>query len=101
MPLKYLSSSWRSLEMPLIKCKVKLELKPTKHCALAAAGNDNINYNPNNIILLGKTQKLYGPTDTLSAKDNKKLSKLHSKGFERSVCWNEYKTKGENKNSTN
>ena len=29
------------------------------------------------------------------------LSKLFSKGFERSVYWNEYKTKSENKNTIN
>ena len=34
-------------------------------------------------------------------KDNQKLSKLLSKGFERIVYWNEYKTKSENKNTTN
>ena len=31
----------------------------------------------------------------------KKLSKLLDKGFERSVYWNECKTKSENKNMTN
>ena len=36
----------------------------------------------------------------MSAKDNQKLSKLLSKGFERSVYYNEYKTKSENKNTT-
>ena len=29
VPLKYLSNSWQSLEMPLINCKVKLKLKET------------------------------------------------------------------------
>ena len=38
---------------------------------------------------------------TLSAKGNQKLPKLLSKGFERSVYWNEYKTKSQNKNTTN
>ena len=33
----------------------------------------------------------------LSGGDNKKLQKLVSKGFERSVYWNEYKAKSENK----
>ena len=33
--------------------------------------------------------------------DNQKLSKLFSKGFERSVYWDEYKIKGENKNTRN
>ena len=38
---------------------------------------------------------------TLSARDNQKLSKLLSKGFERSISWNEYKANSENKNMTN
>ena len=41
------------------------------------------------------------PVVILSARDNQKLSKLLSKGFERSVYWNGYKTKSENKNTTN
>ena len=44
---------------------------------------------------------LYVPAVTLSARDNQRLSKLLSKGFERSVYWNDYKTKGDNKNTTN
>ena len=38
---------------------------------------------------------------SLSARYNQKLSKLLSKGFERSVYWNENKTKSDNKNRTN
>ena len=38
---------------------------------------------------------------TLSARENQKVSKLLSKRFERLVYWNEYKTKTENKNTTN
>ena len=30
VPLKYLSNFWRSLEMPLINCKIHLELNWTK-----------------------------------------------------------------------
>ena len=30
--LKYLSNFWRSLEMPLINCKVELKLRWTKYC---------------------------------------------------------------------
>ena len=36
--------------MPLINCKVKLKLKWAKYCVLAAAGDDNTNDNPNDII---------------------------------------------------
>ena len=32
VPLKYLINFWRSLEMPLIDCKVELELKWTNNC---------------------------------------------------------------------
>ena len=56
------------------------------------AGNDNTNGNPNNIIFTIKDTKLYVPVVTLSVKYNSKLSKLLSKGFERSVYWSEYKT---------
>ena len=80
--------------MPLITCKVELKLKWTKYCVLSAAGPDNDNANPNNTIFTIKGT-------TLSAKDNQKLSKLLSSRFERSVYWNEYKTKSENKNTTN
>ena len=51
------------------------------------------------LFLLLKTQNF--PVLTLSAMDNQKLSKLLSKGFERSVYWNEYKTKSDDKNTIN
>ena len=53
------------------------------------------------IILFLQDTKLYVHVVTLSVRDNQKLSKLLSKGFERSAYWNEYKTKSENKNTTN
>ena len=94
---------WRSLEMPLNNCKVELKLTWTKYCILSAAGTDNAdgNNDDDNIIFTIKDTKLYIPIVTLSAKDNQKLSKLLSKGFERSVYWNKYKTKSDNKNTTN
>ena len=89
--LKYLSYFWRSLEMLLINSKTELKLKWAKHCALSAASNDNDNHN--NIIFTIKDIKLYVSVVTLSRRNNTKLSKLLSKGFERSVYWNEYKKK--------
>ena len=47
-----------------------------------------------------KDTKFYFPTVTLSTKENRKISKLLSKGFERSLYWNEFKTKSKNKNTT-
>ena len=40
-PLKHISKFRRSLEMPLINCKVKLKLKWTKYCVLSALGTEN------------------------------------------------------------
>ena len=81
--------------MPLIKCKVELKLKWTKYCVLTAAGADNNDANYNNIIFTIKNTRLYVPLVTLSTGDNQKLSNLISKGFERPVYWNEYKTKSD------
>ena len=58
VPLKYLSKFWRSLEMPLINCKIKLKFKRTKCCVLSANGNVNDNDNTNNIIFTIKDTKL-------------------------------------------
>ena len=44
VPLKYLSNFWRSLEMPLINCKVELSLRWIENFLLNAAAVDcNIN----------------------------------------------------------
>ena len=79
--------------MPLINCNVELKLRWTKHCVLSVAGiyNANGNNDDNDIAFTIKNTKLYVPVVTLSARDNQKLSKLLSKGFERSIYWNKYK----------
>ena len=88
VPLKYLSKFQRSLEMPLINCKLEWKLRWTKHCVLVSAGVTNdVDYS-NNIIFTIKDKKLYVPVVALSGKDNQKLSKLLSKGFEMLVYWN-------------
>ena len=72
-----------SFEMPLINW--------TKYCVLSAAGADNINNrDSDNIIFTIKDTKLYVFVVTLLARDNQKVSKNFSKGFERSVYWSEY-----------
>ena len=89
--------------MTLINCNVELKLKRRKHCVFSTCGTENDvndNDNDNNIFTI-KDTKLYVPVVTSSARDNQKLSKHLSKGFKRSVYWNEYKTKSENKNTTN
>ena len=45
--------------------------------------------------------KLHVPVVTLSPRDNQKLSKRLSKGFERSVYWNVYETRSDIKSTEN
>ena len=82
VPLKYLSNFLRSLEMPLINCKVELSLKWYERCLLTAATTATFTMTD---------AKLYVPIVTLTVEDNSKLSKLLSEGFKRSIYWNEYK----------
>ena len=105
MSLTYLILFQRLLKIPLINSKEELKLKWKKYCVLFAARNDNLNNNDNDnndidIISTIKNITLYAPVVTLSSRDIRKLSKPLSKGFERSVHWNEYKTKSENKKTT-
>ena len=69
--------------MLLINFKIEFKLRWTKHCVLASSGVKNDNADSNNIIFAIKDTKLYVPVITLSARENKKPSKLLIKGFER------------------
>ena len=57
VPLKYLSSYWRSLEMSLINCKVQLKHKWRKHCVLASKVTENTNAISNNIVFCHQKHK--------------------------------------------
>ena len=84
VPVKYLSNFWRSLEMPLINCKVELSLKWYERCLLTAATTATFRITDT---------KLYVPIVTLSIEDNSKLTKLLNEGFNgfNLIYWNEYK----------
>ena len=104
VPLKFLSNFFRSFGMPLINCKAELKLKWTKYCVLSPACNNNYNDNENRrkkITFTIKYTKLHVPFATLLARDNQKLSKRLSMGFERLVYWNEYKAESATKTTTN
>ena len=96
-PSKYLTNFWRPIEILLVNCKVELKLKLINHCVLSALGGGNADANFNNIIFTIISTKLFVPFVTLPAKDNPKLTKFNSKGFEISANWNEHKRKSENK----
>ena len=93
VPLKYLSNFWRSLEMPLINCKVQLSLKRIENFVLttAAIGADANATGADSATFKITDAKLYVPVVTLSAEDNVKLVKQLNEGFKRPVYWNKYK----------
>ena len=86
VPLKSLSNFFKSLEIPLINCKIKLNLTWKKECILS--NNDG------NAAFIINDTKMHIPLVTLSKEDNKDFIEQQNKGFQRSIYWNEYKTKG-------
>ena len=93
LPLKYLSNFWRSLETPLINCKIKLSLGWIEICVLTSApvGANADTTGSDSAFFKTTDTKLCVPIVTLSAEDNAKLSKLLSKGFKKPIYWNKYK----------
>ena len=71
--------------MPLINCKIKLNLTWKKEYALSTGGGDAA-------FIINDT-KLCVPVVTLSKEDNKDFIEQQNKKFQRSIYWNEYKTK--------
>ena len=86
--LKYLSNFFRSLEMPLINCKIKLNLTWKKECVLSTDAGD--------AVFIINDIKMYVSVVTLSKEDNKDFIEQQNKGFQRSIYWKEYKTKEKN-----
>ena len=85
VPLKCLSNFFRSLEMPLVNCKIKLNLTWKKECVLSTGAGE--------AVFIFNDTKLYVPVVTLSKEDNKDFIEQQNKGFQRSIYLNEYKTK--------
>ena len=85
VPLKYLSNFFRSLEMHLINCKIKINLTWKKECVLSTGIGEAV-------FIINNT-KLYVPVVILSKEDNIDFIEQQNKGFQRSIYWNEYKTK--------
>ena len=84
--------------MPLINCKIHLELNWTKTCVVygsdaydADKSNNNNNNNNRETTFKITATKLYVPIVTLSTKDNVKSTKQLNKEFKRPVYCNEYK----------
>ena len=101
VPLKYLSSFWRSLDIPLINCEGSLILTWAKNCVLTDITTQRVrNVNPNadppveareridastNAAFKTKDIKLYASVVTLSTKDNNNFLEQSKSGFKRSI----------------
>ena len=75
VPLKYLSNFWRLLEMPLINCKIYLELNWIEDCILFS--------NETSIKFEIMDAKSHVPIVILSTKGNVNLTRQLSDGFKR------------------
>ena len=90
VPLKYLSNSWRPLEMPLINCEINLILTWSANCVIVSTNVANQN------ARFGITDtKLYVPVATLSTQDNSELLQQLKSGFKKVISWNKYLSKPE------
>ena len=67
--------------MPLINCKIHLELNWSRKCVMSAIADTTFKIT---------NTKLNVPIVTFSSKDNVKLVKLFEEEFKRPVYWNEY-----------
>ena len=84
VPLKYLSNFWRTLEMPLINCKVELILTWSNTCVITNSTGEG---------KFAITEiKLYVPVVTLSTEDNAKLLQQLKSNFKRKITWNKYES---------
>ena len=71
--------------MPLINCKIKLNLTWKKECILSTDAGA--------AVFIINDSKLYIPVVTLSKEDDKDFIEQQNKKFQRSIYWNEYKAK--------
>ena len=85
VPLKYLTNFFRSLKIPLINCKIHLELSWNKDCVMSTIDGAT--------TFQIKNTKLYVPIVTLSTKDNVNSTKQLNEGFKRRAYWIKYKSK--------
>ena len=90
VPLKYLSNFWRTLEMSLINCEIKLILAWSRNCVIIST--DINNQIPT--FTIAETN-LYIPVVTLSTQDKAKSLPQLKPGFKRTIIWNKYRAKPE------
>ena len=87
VPLRCLSNSGRTLEMPLINWEINLDLGWSKNWVIVANNADQA------ATFSITDTKLYVPVITLLTQDNTKLLEQIKSGFKRTINWNKYQSK--------
>ena len=82
VPLKYLSSFWRTLEMPLIDCGVNFDLNCSENCVICE-GNRATKFPVT-------SAEFYVSVVTLSTQDNATLLQQLKSEFKRTINWDKY-----------
>ena len=90
IPLKYLNSFWRTVNIPLIGCEIALILTCSKNYVLADV--TEANNSPTELEFQITDRKLYVPVVTLSKENDKKLLEQLTSGFKRTVKWIKYRS---------
>ena len=100
--LKYLSNFWRSLNIPLINCKIELILTWFKNCVPVSKATREADYGADPIVYeIDNSEdatyqiidtKLYVPVVTLSKENDIKLLEQLKSGFKRTIKWNKYRS---------
>ena len=99
VPLKYFSSSWISIDLPLINCEIELDLRWTRNCVLFEISRIFSDPPEQEVAtaITGKTfqinnVKLYVLVVTLSINNNIRLLENIKLGFKRAISWNKYRS---------
>ena len=111
VPLKYLSNFWRTLDIPLINCKINLILTWSESCVITSKATRDTDpdanpavaeiNNPTDATFEIKDTQWCVPVVTLSIEDDYKLLEQLKVGFKRTLKWNKYRSEMTNQAKTN
>ena len=86
VPLKFIIGFWKTLEMPLINCKINPVLTWTANFFIKSSGI-------NKAVTFAITDtKLYVPAVISSTENNAKLLHHLNSGFKKTIIWNNFQS---------
>ena len=85
VPLKYVSTFWKTLEIPLINCEINVILTWPTDCVISSAAGETK-------FAITDTKR-YVPIVPLSTEDNAKLLEQLKSCFKRTIHWDKYQSK--------